>query len=385
MGRFTSQDSFLGAIDSPPSLHRYFYANANPTRYVDLTGHSGTTAAAAMKANPGFGTVDPQRLELLLTPFRMAAQGIYNFGLAAHDFAAAAGFKAWEGYPSKQAPYKEAAERHYSRAEKVDEAFSTPENLLHAAASTVSAPIEQMVQGYEQGSGVQMTEGLTGLGLELYGARPSQLPSVRFTGTPPAVLSTGEVVAGTGEMTLSMPGGSVPAGTYLASKTNQPGVVVKESPSGDAAKGKVGPKHETGSPTTAEPAKADPKQQAPATGYKPAFDPKAGRLRDPQTGQFVSDPANPPSPYGFTDAQRTAAWRRLAQDPNSGLSAAERAEIKERGWRGPQRKDLETGEPETMELSHEPIPLREGGTEVVPRWPPDHAAVDPHRQLKKKE
>ena len=39
IGRFTSQDSFLGEIDEPPSLHRYFYGNANPTRYVDPTGH----------------------------------------------------------------------------------------------------------------------------------------------------------------------------------------------------------------------------------------------------------------------------------------------------------------------------------------------------------
>lgn len=38
-GRFLTQDSYLGQIDSPPSLHRYFYGNANPLRYVDPTGH----------------------------------------------------------------------------------------------------------------------------------------------------------------------------------------------------------------------------------------------------------------------------------------------------------------------------------------------------------
>jgi RHS repeat-associated protein len=37
--RFTSQDSYLGTIDEPPSLHRYIYANSNPTRYTDPTGH----------------------------------------------------------------------------------------------------------------------------------------------------------------------------------------------------------------------------------------------------------------------------------------------------------------------------------------------------------
>jgi len=109
----------------------------------------------------------------------------------------------------------------------------------------------------------------------------------------------------------------------------------------------------------------------------------ASRLRDPKTGQFVSDPSNPPSPYSFTDADRRASWRSLAQDPTSPLSEAQRAEIRDRGWRGPQRVN-EYGEIETMELSHEPVPLRSGGKEVVPRWPADHANVDPYRQLKKR-
>src|SRR5262249_4603296 len=45
IGRFTSQDSFLGQIDNPPSLHRYFYANANPTRFIDRSGHDPISAA----------------------------------------------------------------------------------------------------------------------------------------------------------------------------------------------------------------------------------------------------------------------------------------------------------------------------------------------------
>ena len=34
---------------------------------------------------------------------------------------------------------------------------------------------------------------------------------------------------------------------------------------------------------------------------------------------------------------------------------------------------------ETMEVSHEPIPYRDGGKELVARWPQDHAAIDPYR------
>ena len=107
------------------------------------------------------------------------------------------------------------------------------------------------------------------------------------------------------------------------------------------------------------------------------------QLRD-ELGRFASDPDNPPSPYTFSDAQRRAAWKRLANDPSSPLTEAQRQEIRDRGWRGPQRIN-EFGELETMELSHEPIPLREGGTDVVPRWPADHAAVDPHRKLKNRD
>jgi RHS repeat-associated protein len=39
VGRFTTQDLYLGDMNTPPSLHRYLYAYANPTVYVDLYGN----------------------------------------------------------------------------------------------------------------------------------------------------------------------------------------------------------------------------------------------------------------------------------------------------------------------------------------------------------
>jgi RHS repeat-associated protein len=111
--------------------------------------------------------------------------------------------------------------------------------------------------------------------------------------------------------------------------------------------------------------------------------PNGERLRDPDTGRYVSDPNNPPSPNTFTDAERRAEWKRLAQDPNSPLTPDQRAQIEARGWRGPQRPNSDTGHLETMELSHEPVPLRQGGTQVIPRWPDEHAAIDMHRRLLK--
>ena len=46
----------------------------------------------------------------------------------------------------------------------------------------------------------------------------------------------------------------------------------------------------------------------------------------------------------------------------------------------PQRYNADKGGLEKMELSHEPFPMRYGGSNVVPRWPQDHAAVDPFRR-----
>ena len=40
LGRFLTQDSFLGTIDNRSSLHRYLYAAQNPTKYIDPTGTS---------------------------------------------------------------------------------------------------------------------------------------------------------------------------------------------------------------------------------------------------------------------------------------------------------------------------------------------------------
>jgi RHS repeat-associated protein len=63
LGRFLTQDSFLGQIDNPPSLHRYFYANANPLRYVDPTGHQSQPANQA-EVDEGQAIFDDAKLAL---------------------------------------------------------------------------------------------------------------------------------------------------------------------------------------------------------------------------------------------------------------------------------------------------------------------------------
>jgi len=39
LGRFLTQDSYLGEFDDPPSVHRYLYANANPLFFTDPSGY----------------------------------------------------------------------------------------------------------------------------------------------------------------------------------------------------------------------------------------------------------------------------------------------------------------------------------------------------------
>ncbi|MCU7866499.1 MAG: RHS repeat-associated core domain-containing protein, partial [Candidatus Thiodiazotropha sp. (ex Lucinoma borealis)] len=48
LGRFLSQDAYLGEDNTPPSLHRYLYAYANPTVYIDLDGYEATTVRPGM-------------------------------------------------------------------------------------------------------------------------------------------------------------------------------------------------------------------------------------------------------------------------------------------------------------------------------------------------
>jgi hypothetical protein len=72
-------------------------------------------------------------------------------------------------------------------------------------------------------------------------------------------------------------------------------------------------------------------------------------------------------------------WKNVAEDPAAAAQwdAANLARM--RDGVAPQRFNPDKGGMESMELSHEPVPARDGGRNLVPRWPQDHAAVDPFR------
>ena len=71
-------------------------------------------------------------------------------------------------------------------------------------------------------------------------------------------------------------------------------------------------------------------------------------------------------------------WKNEAANPQIDNWSASNLDRMKRGL-APQRYNRDKGGLESMELIHEPIPYRDGGTSVVPRWPQDHATVDPFR------
>lgn len=78
-------------------------------------------------------------------------------------------------------------------------------------------------------------------------------------------------------------------------------------------------------------------------------------------------------------AQRARFWKNEVLKPETlEKYGTENVERMRKGL-APQR--LYRGRIESMDLSHEPIPKRFGGTDVVPRWPEDHAKVDSFRRL----
>jgi filamentous hemagglutinin len=72
-------------------------------------------------------------------------------------------------------------------------------------------------------------------------------------------------------------------------------------------------------------------------------------------------------------------WKNQALNPSRSDYSAE--DIKRmRAGMPPQRYNPDKGGIESMEASHEPVPKRNEGTNLVPRWPQEHGQVDPQRR-----
>ena len=102
LGRFISEDSYLGTQENPLSRNRYIYTHNNPVNYVDPSGHIvlSTLIAGAVIAGIGVGIIsgvvsDDWRVGVVAGA--TTAVGIVTAGAAAGYLAAGAGMAALGG------------------------------------------------------------------------------------------------------------------------------------------------------------------------------------------------------------------------------------------------------------------------------------------------
>lgn len=79
-------------------------------------------------------------------------------------------------------------------------------------------------------------------------------------------------------------------------------------------------------------------------------------------------------------AVRSRFWKNEAESADAAAKYGAENLARMKDGLAPQRYNPDKGGMESMELSHEPVPARDGGKEFVPRWPQDHATVDPYRR-----
>ncbi len=77
---------------------------------------------------------------------------------------------------------------------------------------------------------------------------------------------------------------------------------------------------------------------------------------------------------------RARFWKNEASKAEAGQKYSEANLLRMKRGLAPRRYNAEKGGLESMELSHEPIPQRDGGKAFVPRWPQEHALMDPYRR-----
>jgi len=100
------------------------------------------------------------------------------------------------------------------------------------------------------------------------------------------------------------------------------------------------------------------------------------------SGWSVGDDTYSRTPSGESSWSTVGSryWKNASQDAGAADRYGAENLDRMRSGRAPQRANPDApGGVESMELSHEPIPQRDGGREFVERWPGEHAAVDPFR------
>jgi RHS repeat-associated protein len=290
--RFTTEDSYLGKIDDPPSLHRYFYANDNPTRYIDVTGHSGINATAYAhmvdQMSPEERAAYESRQEVAAGIVVGAGKLVWGIGKGVFDLAYnVEGAFAWGATAGAYGEGSQEAATYQPQMQAVSDAVmfvpqllsrtapkDTPQALLAKTTKGLDRSAAAFDRGDVYGATSEFTEWAGGLYLLAEGA--SSPPNFTISpGTQMEYAGGGTVRAGSGTVALTGGQGGIPFGTFLASKTNDAGTV-KESADREKAAARPG--------------------SAADAHAKPAFDSASGTQRWKDKVTKDGRPYNKPGP-----------------------------------------------------------------------------------------
>ena len=213
---------------------------------------------------------------------------------------------------------------------------------------------------------------------------PPYVPSLVPTSTPPSVPwhkpTYNNTPSGANPITNKIPDALLHPGPFIGKQADpQIALAANREAFGQpantaAATGVLGGLYKPVDPTT--PGASPAEEVVPRSTSAPAGNGAQGW----RVGDDVHAPTKAGNQPSWTTV-RARYWKNQAADPQLSSQWSERNLERMRRGSAPQRYNPDKGGMESMDLSHEPVPQRDGGTEFVPRWPPDHAARDPFRRL----
>jgi RHS repeat-associated protein len=113
IGRFLSQDPYMGEANTPPSLHRYLYGYANPLRFVDSTGYASEDVSGGLTTEMQFSGQSSS-----------VRRGGYFSMTATGSKAQALGMAEWLNVENKAEPMGAAAEVKFSGSHPASWAYA---------------------------------------------------------------------------------------------------------------------------------------------------------------------------------------------------------------------------------------------------------------------
>ena len=314
-GRFLREDPFKGDISRPPSLHRYLYAFANPTVFVDPDGNDSVRQIIR---------IDDESVQAQIDA------GETGFTAAAGYAARVTGYKVWNfvtgGFLSRQDDRREL----YDAGEITETEFNSG-TLLDASvsigASAVGGAVGNKVTG-RLGTGIvgsAVSGAASGATEDLIVQSGEVLANAAISeelGRESVDLVQTAISAGTGAAVGGVTGGIQHAVSARQAKSAP--VVESQSAPGPARVPADAVNSRKDLVTPKDPGPANRATRPSSSQPPPAFDARVNRWRDPSSGRFTKPPvdrsvaAPTPKPsktsvldQDLTTPSRTGSGRRL--------------------------------------------------------------------------